>query len=153
MPNCVGVAIRRDNTGAYYCGQGSASVYPVTYPSTVGATIAIATSGTDDIIITPDMTQVFVTDHASSLLWPITTASNTVGLSITANPNPNGLAMTADGKTLYACCGGAPGTVVPVDVVSHVVGTPITVLGTPGQIALFPTSSLYPVTEQVVMVI
>ncbi len=79
-------------------------------------------------------------------MTPIQTATNTPGASIPVGNNPDSLAITPDGKTVYVAnanygCLVDPncsGTVTPIDTATNTAGTPITVGTYPRVIAITP---------------
>jgi YVTN family beta-propeller protein/autotransporter-associated beta strand protein len=87
---------------------------------------------------------VYVTNFNNGTVTPVNTAANTPGTPIQVGPNPEGVAVTPNGKTVYvATVGttgfrGAVGFVTPIDAATNTPGTPIDVGPNPRGVAMSP---------------
>ena len=70
----------------------------------------------------------------------IDTATNSVTSNVAVGSQPEGIAITPDGKTAYVANSGA-NTVTPIDVAPGKADTPIVVGSTPTAIALTPSGA------------
>src|ERR1700712_1816076 len=89
----------------------------------------------------------YVTRYYWGTVTPIELATDTAGTPIPVGNNPEGIAITPDGKTAYVTIKG-DGTVTPIDVATEMPGTPIPVGNRPSEIAITPDGSTAYVTNQ-----
>lgn len=120
------------DAGAIVSGQSGAvgdTVTPIDLATkTAGKAITVG-NGPTGIAITPDGTQVFVTNLDSGSVSPITTASNTAGAPIAVPGGPVAVAVAAGNAWVVDAPSGssAGNNVVPIAVSSDSAGKPITV--------------------------
>ena len=108
-------AVTRDGNTAYVAAEegsgGPSELFVINAISTTVVT-SIPLTGQNEafgVAITPDGTQVFVSNVTSNTISVISTASNTVTSTITAGTFPEGLAVTPDGSELWVANNGDPG--------------------------------------------
>ena len=127
---------------AYVPNMGDKSVSVIQIPTgTVVSDIAVG-SGPWGAAISPDQTQVYVTNSQDNTVSVIDTASNTV-LHTIQDPtfsSPMGLAFTPDGKQAYVVNGSSTSVSV-IDTATQTVGQTVTVQNSPVGVAMALTSS------------
>jgi DNA-binding beta-propeller fold protein YncE len=87
-------------------------------------------------VITPDGRTAYVADSGTTVT-PINTATNAPGKPIQVGVVLGQIAVTPDGKTVYASSAAGPGTVVPISTATNMPGQPIRI-GGPGEIVITP---------------
>lgn len=138
----------RDIT-AYVAEYGAQAVVPIdTLTNTAGT--AIPVGGTAyHIAVDPDGAHAYVSNTSGTVV-PIDTFTNTADSPITVSGDPWGIAITPNGETAYVA-DITTASVVPIDLISGAVGTPIS-LGEgadPDGIAITPDGSTAYVTNDV----
>jgi YVTN family beta-propeller protein len=112
-----------------------------TATNTVSTTVTVGSSPTG-AAVTPDGTQVYVTNssHSSNSVSVIDTATNTVGATISVGSNPIGVAVTPDGTKVYVA--NADTTVSVIDPSTNTLTTTITgITDGPYAVAVTPDST------------
>ncbi len=122
-------------------------------PPRAGAAVAVGQLAVD-MVVAPDGRTGWVSDIAGSALYPLdlTTDPLTVGPPVTDNlVHPLGLALTPDGRTVFAVDNETDGEVTPVDVSQNppVAGTPVAVGNAPLRVAVTPDGAQAIVTNQI----
>jgi YVTN family beta-propeller protein len=127
------IAITPNGEAAYVDGyQSPGSVTPIDTTSDTAGTPIKTFGSPDAIAATPNDNRVYEVSYGTGTIKPIYTATNKVGKSITVGGFPSGIAITPNGKWAYVAEFGNPGSVVPVNLDSGTVGTPIPVGIQPG---------------------
>src|SRR5262249_55060709 len=86
--------------------------------------------------------KVYVTNHGSSTVSVINTASNSVSATIPVGASPFGVAVTPDGSKVYVAHDSTPGTVSVIDTATNtLVGLPSPVSVPAVGVAVAPDSS------------
>ncbi len=133
-----GIAVTPDGKTVYVL-DGVNTVLPIsTATSTAGKPITIGPQQAElgALVITPDSRTVYVADSASGTVVPISTATNKAGRPIRVGASATFLAVTPDGRTVYAVTGDA---VVPVSTATKMAGPPVRVPGfTPIAVVISP---------------
>ena len=95
------------------------------------------------VAVTPDGTRAYVTNFNSNTVSVINTATNTVTATIAVGANPDGVAITPNGATIYvANSGNGTGTNVSViNTASNTVTATVTVGSGPDGIAVTPNGA------------
>jgi DNA-binding beta-propeller fold protein YncE len=151
-----GLAVTPNGRTVYVVDSGfgpNGSVTPIaTSTNTPGPAIPIdAAAG--PIAISPDGTTVWVASQVAGsgpaptiYLTPIDTATNTAGARFKVGRGfPQGMTITPNGQTLYIS--NYLGTVIPVTLATHTVGTPIATGGSPAGIGVDPTGTTVDVVD------
>lgn len=113
---------------------GDGGLYPVPVATNVPGTLIPVGHGANHVVITPDSKQAYVGNEDDGTVTPIDLTTDTAGAPIvTGTPtgnDPESLAVTPDGKTVYAAgdLGGRYG-VVPISTATDTAGTPIALPG------------------------
>jgi hyaluronoglucosaminidase len=152
----AGVAIPTHLTGSKPTPPSAAAIPPTLYvvseflagPAEKGAVTPISastgavgrvitTGESSSIISTPDGRTVYVdSGGVSGWVQPISATTGAAGRPIMGVPQPEVMAITPDGKTVYVTT--IPGTVTPISVATDRAGRPIAVAQDPEQIVITP---------------
>jgi DNA-binding beta-propeller fold protein YncE len=127
---------------AYVANGNDGTVTPVDVSTNVAGTPIPINADADPVgvAITPDGSTAYIADQDEGV-WPIATATNTLGAMITVGADPGSIAITPDGATAYVTDSNGSqnaGTVTPVATATNTVGTPITVGDGPDAVAITP---------------
>ena len=145
-----GVAVTPDGRTVYVVDSGfgpNGSVTPIaTSNNTPGRAIPVVAAA-GPLAISPDGGTVWVASQIFGsgpkpviYLTPIDTATNTAGPRFKVGSGyPQGMTITPNGRTLYIS--NSLGSVIPVTLATHAVGTPIPVGGEPAGIGVDPTGT------------
>lgn len=116
--------------GTAYAAGGDGVVPIAPTLGTTGPAIAAKTSAQSRLAVSPDGRALLVTSPADGIVTPVDlTAPAPVAGSAFAVPGAAAVAFTPDGRTAVVTGGAA--TLTPIDLTTHVVGTPIA-LASPG---------------------
>lgn len=102
-------------------------------------------AGDQSDAITPDGKTIYIDGNTSAgkgFIVPFNTATGTVGKPIIVSGFPDLMAITPNGKTLYALCGGPKGTqqeIIPVNIATSTAGPAIHTGQEPLAIAISPS--------------
>jgi YVTN family beta-propeller protein len=138
----LAIAITPDGTRAYVTNQGDDTVSRIELATNVVTTIPVG-NGPNGISVTPNGTRAYVTNRLSSSISRIDLATDAVGTTIPlGSTEPIAIAITPDGTRAYvAATFGSSSEVVPVDLTTDIVGTPISTSGFLQDIAITPDGS------------
>jgi YVTN family beta-propeller protein len=120
-------------------GANTVSVIDTTTNGIVGSAIPVGTFPVG-VAVTPDGSQVYVTNVLDDTVSVIATASNTVTATINVGLAPFGMAMTTDGSTVYVANSG-DGTVSAISTANNMVANTYNVGVDPTGIAVTPDGS------------
>jgi YVTN family beta-propeller protein len=128
------IAITPDGKTAYVLGRGDGgALIPIaTATNTPGTPIGVGDP--DSLAITPDGKTVYVVADVfpgssapgpvPGYVTPVMTATDTAGTPIQVGDDPDGIAITPDGKTAYVS-NSSSGSVTPIATATNTAGTPI----------------------------
>lgn len=153
------LAITPDGATVFVSNLGSNTVTPIDTATEHAGSPIPAGRAPSQIAITPNGKTAFVVDsyiHGTTVR-PIHVATERAGAPIKVGPYPHDIVITPDGRTAFVACfdvdvtPGSPGvgSVVPVNVRTHSVGTPIS-FGTafPDYLAARPDSTVVYATSE-----
>ncbi|MDR0870850.1 MAG: YncE family protein, partial [Planctomycetaceae bacterium] len=80
---------------------------------------ADAYKGPYALTVSKDGTKIYIANHDAGELAVLNTADNKIGQTLPLGKKPNGLILSADGKTLYITAGGSGGSVISVDIAAN----------------------------------
>lgn len=133
-PNAV--AVSPNGVWVYVADYGGSKVVPFNaITKAIGSTIGTGT-GPNDVAITPDGKEVLATVPNSNAVDVISTATNAITNTITVT-DPDAIAITPDGNTAWVVSYSG-NEIVPIDLKTLTVGTPIAVGTAPDAIAITP---------------
>ncbi|HEY5173870.1 MAG TPA: PKD domain-containing protein, partial [Acidimicrobiia bacterium] len=139
--NSSALAITPNDATVYVANVASGSevgaVTPIdTATDTAGPAITFpAPNSPSAIAITPDGTTAYVATTNGNV-YPIDTATNTLGAPLAVGSSLTAIAITPDGS--LALVADAANVVTPINLLAHGVGAPIAVAGSPSAIAITP---------------
>jgi YVTN family beta-propeller protein len=116
-------------------GSNTVSVVDTTDNTVVGSPITVGT-GPEHVAISPNGKDAFVT-VSNGTVAEIDTTTNAVVNTVSV-VDPQEIAVSPDGQTVWVTGGTADGELVPIDVATATVGTPITVGSGAGALAISP---------------
>jgi YVTN family beta-propeller protein/autotransporter-associated beta strand protein len=121
-------------------GSSDVSVIDTFNNSTPFAPIAVGPG--EAVAVRGDESVVYVTNTSNGTVTPLDTATNTAGTPIQVGPNPFGIAITPNGKTVYVATvetigfPGAEGFVTPINTATNTAGAQIPVGPNPRGLAM-----------------
>lgn len=94
------------------------SVAPNSVPANTIITTINVGKGAGPAVVSPDSSSIYVSDYFDNNVSVISAATNMVEKTLFAGSNPEALAISADGSTLYVTNSVSPGTVTVIDLAS-----------------------------------
>jgi YVTN family beta-propeller protein len=134
------IAVTPNGATVYVLENGNTLVAISTATDTVTQVADFSESPGYALAITPDSKTVYVATEAAGgagAIFPVQTATGTVGSPITVGSYPWYETVTSNGKTLYVADSGTD-TVTPIDTATGTAGTPIKVGTGPSWISITP---------------